>query len=57
MATKKTNEEKIASKSEKLGNSTMGGKIMVPKNPHFLEDEEFMMNQMRIRVYFMLLSP
>lgn len=52
MATKKTAEEKIAAKSEKLGNSTMGGKFMVPKNPHFLEDEEFMMNQMRIRVYF-----
>lgn len=45
MATKKTTEEKIAAKNEKLGNSTMGGKFMVPKNPHFLEDEEFMMNQ------------
>ena len=40
MATKKTNEEKIAAKSEKLGNSTMGGKFMVPKNPHFLEDAD-----------------
>lgn len=25
MATKKTNEEKLAAKNEKLGNSTMGG--------------------------------
>lgn len=43
---------KEAELAAKNGKSTMGGHIMVPKNVHFLDDSEFMMNKLKIRVYF-----
>ena len=43
---------KEAELTAKNGHSTMGGNLMIPKNPHFLEDSEFMMNKMKIRIYF-----
>lgn len=53
---KKTDEEKraekIAETQKKTGKSTMGGSVVIPKNPHFLKPEEYLMNVMRVRIYF-----
>ena len=43
---------KEAELAAKNGHSTMGGHLMIPKNPHFLDDSEFMMNKMKVRIYF-----
>lgn len=53
---KKTDEEKklekIATAQKKTGKSTMGGNVVIPKDAHFLTPDEYLMDVMKVRIYF-----